>query len=281
MPNKSFSIYSADDFTVDEGDQLVMEIAKTHIACLAKKGDKNLITACELFDFSEEEGQDLHSLLGKVFQQSKMVNAQLASLNVFINNEFCIPVPIFKFNREIAIEYLNVVFGSDFDAAIQFEHLAVEPGIMNVYRVNRGWYDVLRRQFKKCNIRHTYSTIIRTHLNKRETLNQEMLTVHFYNTFIIVAVLKNGMLHLIQTFTYETPEDVLYHLLNISTQFGLYKETVTVQISGMIDKHFVLYRELITYFKKVKVEYVDEAHLLLNAGDYPLHYFTPYFNLAL
>jgi hypothetical protein len=281
MPNKSFSIYSADDFTVDEGDQLVIEIAKTHIACLARKGNKKLITGCELFDFSEEEGQDLETLLGKVTQQSKIINTNFASINVFINNQFCIPVPIFKFNREIALEYLNLAFGTDFYAAIQFEHLPVEPGIMNVYRVDRGWYDVLRRQFRKSNIRHTYSTIIRTHLNKKETLSEEFLTVHFYNAFIIVVVLKYGVLHLIQTFAYETPEDVLYHLLNVSTQFGLYKETVTVQISGMIDKHFVLYRELITYFKKVKVEYVDEGHLLLNTGDYPLHYFTPYLNLAL
>lgn len=281
MPNKSFSIYSSDDLTVEDNGQLVIEIAKSHMAFIVRKENKRSIAACEIFTFNEDEGYNLNELFANVSLQSKLISTQTPSASIYINNELCIPVPIFKFNKEIAAEYLNAVFGEDHFSKIQFEHLPVEPGIMNVYRVNEDHFSFLNQQFKKVSFHHVYSNIIRRLANITSGLPAQLITIQFYSTFMIVVVMKDGNLHLIQSFVYETPEDVLYYLLNITNQFQLYDASLTLQISGMIGLDFKLYRELITYFKEVIVENVNESDLLLNTGEHQLHYFTPFFNLAL
>lgn len=281
MSNKSFSIYSANELAVEAGDQLVIEVAKSQMAFLVIQQNKKSVTAFELFSFGEDESENFSDLLENIAANSKILNENIANVSVYFNNEFCLPVPIYKFNKEISEEYLNVVFGESFSSKIHFEHLAVEPGIMNTYRVSEDLIAALSHRFQKFTAHHIYSNIIRRLANSTVALPDELVTLQFYNTFMIVVLTRNGGLQLIQTYQYNTPEDVLYYLLNIARQFELHSETLKVQISGMIDVDFKLYRELITYFKEVIVENVSDSNLLLNTGGHPLHYFTPFFNLAL
>lgn len=281
MPNKSFSIYSGDDFTVEENDQLVIEMAKSHMACIVRNETAKAITAYELFSFAEDETLSFAKLFDKIATNSPILSQGFNSTSVYVNNELCVPVPIFKFNKEIAGDYLNLVFGEDPSAKIQFEHLPIEPGIMNVFRVNEDWYNFLNQYFHKPTYRHTYSNIISRVAYKRSVDPPEVISIQFYNSFIIVTVLKEGTFHLIQTFTYETPEDVLYYLLNLTRQLELFNKKLRLEISGMIDLNFQLYRELIKYFKNVTVHTIPPSPLLDNMTEYPVHYFTPFFNLAL
>jgi hypothetical protein len=282
MPNKSFSIYSSNDEDVVQGNgQLVIEIARSYIACILTKENKRSITCYEFFAFNEDEAHNFPELYNAVLSQSSLLNTSVAATSVFINDEFCIPVPIFKFNKEIAADYLDLVFGEDPFSITHFEHLPVEPGIINVYRINEDRYRFLDSTLQKVSFHHTYSNIIKRLSTIASGFPSEFINIQFYNTTMIVAVLKEGNLQLIQTFVYETPEDVLYYLLNITQQFQLFSDDLTLRISGMIDLDFKLYRELITYFKKVIVENVNKSNLQLNITDHPLHYFAPFFNLTL
>ncbi len=281
MPNKSFSNYSATaGNSVESSDQLVIEIAKSHIACIVTKNAKRSISAYELFTFKEDERVDFEKLLADIFSQSQFLSNTFSSVSIYINDAFCMPVPIFKFNKEIAAEYVDLVFGTDPLSKIQFEHLPIEPGIMNVYRVNAEAFACLNKSFAKASFHHTYSNIICRLTSIASGFPSEFISIQFYNTFMVVAVLKERALQLIQTFDYETPEDVLYYLINITQRFELYTDALTIQISGMIDLDFKLYRELITYYKNVVVEYATPRNLLLKVTEHPQHYFTPFFNLV-
>ena len=281
MPNKSFSIYSSGEFAVEEGDQLIIEIAKSHIACIVSKDNPKGITGYELFSFKDDEIASFPALFENVSAHSKILNNPWSSSSIYLNNEFCLPVPIFKFNKDISADYLNVVFGEDSLSKVQFEHLPIEPGIMNVFRINEDWFNYLNTTSSKVTFHHTYSNIIRRLAYKSFVYPSEFISLQFYNTFMIVIVLQDGDFQLIQNFTYETPEDVLYYVLNITKQLKLFSEKLTLEICGMIDLDFQLYRELIKYFKNVMVQNVIASALLVNINEYPLHYFTPFFNLAL
>jgi hypothetical protein len=281
MPNKSFSIYSSENFTIEESDQLIIEVANSHLACVVTKENNTVISACELFTFAEGEGEKLDILFNDISQQSRILSCNPVSAKIYINNEFCVPVPIFKFNKEIAAEYLHLVFGENVYSKIHFEHIPVEPGVMNVYRVNENLFNYLNQRFINATFHHSYSNIIRRVAGNTSVLPNEFIAVQFYNTFLIAAVMKNGVLQLIQTFAYETPQDVMYFLLNIINRLELLGENLMIKISGMIDVDFKLYRELITYFKKVMIENETVPAALPELGEHPLHYFTPFFNLAL
>lgn len=282
MANKSFSIYSTKEDTVPGiHDRLLLEIGKTHLACIDTNEHKKTVSTFELFNFTENETADFSRLFSSISSASKLLAKPYPETIIFINNEQSLLVPIFKFNTEIAEDYLNVVFGEDPFSAIHFDHLPIEPGMMNVYRVQQTLLNILHTNFTKVTFRHTYSNIIKTIISDIFTYPSECIYIQFYNTFLIVTVAKDEKLQLIQSFMYEAPEDVLYCLLNITERFDLNREKLILEISGMIDLHFTLYRDLITYFKNVAVQNVDTSKFNLDIKEYPLHYFTPFFNLAL
>lgn len=282
MANKSFSIYSTEnDAMSDAADQLVLEVGKTHIACISKNEDKKTISAFELFSFAENEADDFTKLFKAISADSKLLNKSYLATRVFINNELSLLVPIFKFNTDLAAHYLDLVFGEDTVSAIQFEHLPIEPGMINVYRVSEDLLKALSQNLTEVTLKHTWSNIIKTVVSDISAYPSDCIYIQFYNTFFIATVVKDKKLQLTQSFAYETPEDVLYYLLNITERFDLNSRKLILEISGMIDLHFTLYRDLITYFKNVEVQNVHSSKLLIDIKDYPLHYFTPFFNLAL
>lgn len=282
MSNKSFSIYSSkEDVMADIHDRLLLEVGRTHIACIHTNDHKKNVSAFELFNFNENEAADFSKLFTAISSESKLLTKSYPATVVFINNEFSLLVPIFKFNTDIAADYLNVIFGEDSLSAIHFDHLPIEPGMMNAYRVQESLLNFLQNNFTKVTFRHTYSNIIKTIVSDILAYPSECIYIQFYNTFLIATVAKDEKLQLIQSFMYQAPEDVLYHLLNISDRFELNRETVILEISGMIDLHYTLYRDLITYFRHVEVQNVHTSKVLPDIKEYPLHYFTPFFNLAL
>ncbi len=282
MPNKNFSIYQPDlDFKIYTHDHLVLEVGKSHMACIATKPNNKLIVAFELFTFKESEAENFDQLFSAISANSKLLAVSNPGAHVYINNEQSLLVPVFKFSKDIATHYLNIVYGDDESSKTLYEHLAIEPGMMNVYRVSEECYDVLNSNLPKATFKHTYTTVVKRLAETTASLPPQFISIHFFSTFFIVSVLKEGNLILIQSFVYETPEDVIYHLLNITQRFELFSDQLKIQVSGMIDLDFNLYRELIKYFKEIHVENVNSANLSLNLNEFPLHYFTPFFNLAI
>lgn len=281
MPDKSFSIYSSEGeaIAVTE-DRLVLEVGKTHIACIGKKGHKK-ITSFELFNFTEDEAADFTNLFKTISEDSQLINKAYPATHIFINNELSLLVPISNFNIEIAADYLDTIFGKDLFSRIQFDHLRLEPGMTNVYRVPEELISILQDNLNQVTFEHTYSNIVKSIVSNISASPSEFIYIQFYNTFIIVTVIKNQKLQIIQSFIYEEKEDVLYNLLNISKRFELNIDDLSIKISGMIDLDYILSKDLIAYFRRVEVQNVDKSALLLDIKEPPLHYFTPFFNLSL
>lgn len=279
MPTKSFSIYNnGGNAETNSAGKLVIELGKHHVTIVTSSADKKAITGLEVFDISNIAASG--DLFKSILRDSELLQTSYSNPSVFINNEFCVQVPIYKFNKEISEDYTNMVFGEDLSSTIFFEHLAIEPGIMNVFRINAGMQQ-FAAQLPNSTLHHTYSNILKRHCSNAPTLPEEFISVQFYNASIIVVVMKERKLQLVQTFSYENAEDVLYYLLNICKQFQLYTNTLTLHISGMIDLEFKLYRDIIKYFKQVSVDHVNTSVSIPPADEYPLHYFTPFFNLAI
>src|SRR4051794_8573351 len=112
MANKSFSIYSSrEDVVTDIHDQLLLEIGKTHIACIDTNDHKKTISAFELFNFTEKEAADFPKLFAAISADSKLLSNSFPATHIFINSELSILIPVLKFNTDIAVDYLNLIFG--------------------------------------------------------------------------------------------------------------------------------------------------------------------------
>jgi hypothetical protein len=88
-----------------------------------------------------------------------------------------------------------------------------------------------------------------------------------------VRLVKNGTTQLINTFNYQTAEDVSYTLLNICQQFDV--PNIALTISGLLERKSALFKEIYKYFETIEMAPLpdcQEYHEEILA--YPSHYFS-------
>jgi hypothetical protein len=277
MGHKVFSSYrTGKNKDADDTQTLIVEIAAKHIACLVKSENKQ-IRDFELFKF-DKESLSFVEAYREVVGESSLLTQAYSTTRVFINNETCLLAPLTNLNQEAASNFLNVVHGGQVDNEILLDNISDE-NLSTVYSIPKEWSEELNRSLQIETFEHTYSSIIDQVLHKA-AIDGSLLKVIFYDTHFIALLFTQKKLQFIQSFTYQTSEDILYHLLNIVQCFQLDTNSALLQVSGMVDVKSNVIDELKQYFKRVTLEEADTKSLQVNIGDYSRHYFTPFFNLA-
>lgn len=281
MANKIFSFYTNNGHhSATDGDQLIIETGRTHFACMVRNEGSKHITALEWFKHEAGSGQNFGSYLKEVEGASKLLDKYYSKTNLFINNECSVLVPRSKFSKEVMEDYLDSILGKSLKNTSMVDEIEEGGGIVNCFRIQTDVLDLLNKYLQIDKVEHTYSRALR-HLLSQEDLPALLMKVQFYDSDIILAVVNNGKLQFMQSFTYQSPEDVLYYLLSTSQRLLPNTDQLVLKVSGMVDMHSHLYSLLRRYFKSVSVETVLESIVEFETGDYPTHYFTPTFNLAL
>ena len=106
---------------------------------------------------------------------------------------------------------------------------------------------------------------------------EEWMKVYFYQHAFHVIVLKDNQLQLAQSFNFETPQDIFYHLLNVVDRLKLDLASIFVEVSGLLDANSDTWNEFNKFFVNVSLE---ECPAVDNKGNtletHPSHYFTPF-----
>jgi hypothetical protein len=279
MSTMAFGIYSSEGGNaINTNELLIVEIGYSHMACLAS-GSDNMITGFELYTFSKEEVLDFENLFAGILAKSQMLNKTYTGTKLYINNEYALLIPAFKFDKAICNDYLNAVFGEEEKSNQQFDKIDNEANLINVFRYSEEWFNVLNHHFKMGDVNHSYTPIIGRVITASS--NSTFIKVKFYPAYFIAIVIKEGVFQFIQSFIYQSSEDVLYYLLSISQRFNLNTTDLIIYVSGMIDLQSALHAQLEKFFGNIVVEEVDKSRLVIDVSKHPSHYFTPFFNLAL
>lgn len=279
MPVKQISFYKQGFSAGEAGNKLVIEAGTKHLACLVKDNNGDGLAAFELYTFHTGEAEDFEGLLDAIAAQSNLLTSVHPAADLFINNDLSVLVPSYKFNKEISEDYLRIAFGDESTFLKAFDSIDTDPVIMNVYRLPVDWHQVLERRFKIDRLRHTYTTII-SHAFHQAT-GGEKLYVQFYHSCVIVCAIIDDKLQLIRSIEFDTPDDILYHLLNIAHQLPFTGNNLTLHLSGMIDLQSNLYKELVKYFEQVHSEELGNIQGDNTSAQHPAHYFTPFCKLVL
>lgn len=173
----------------------------------------------------------------------------------------------------------ELVFGNAHKGLLLSEKI---PGwnVYNIYRIPREAHALMQQKFAAGKYWHYY-TIMLSGIEK-DSSGDAVLKVVVASDRIVVAVFKKHTLQLIQTYGYDTPDDVSYHLLALCDRFGFSNETVQLKISGLLDEQSILYQELFKYFLVMEWEGVQSGTRLHDGfEEFPGHYFSPLLNMAL
>lgn len=278
MSKKAFSTYSAaTELGGLNNHQLIVELSKHHFSCLVVTAQLHIV-AFELFKLDEDE-LDFDDLMMEIMRESRLLDKSYTETKVYANSPFAVLIPAGQFNKQIAEDYLSVSFGEAHRQVMRYDELSADMGIVTAFRLDEEVPEQINRRLIMVEFHHVFSKMAE-HLLQQDNKATDKIKVQFYYKHIIVGVMKNSQLHLVQFFNYQTPEDVLYYLLNICQQLSLHTAQVVLEISGMIDLQSALYNELNKYFATIAMEEVNMKNLPQDFHHYPPHYLSPFFNLA-
>ena len=110
---------------------------------------------------------------------------------------------------------------------------------------------------------------------------EDCIKVIFYADKMVMLAIREGRVHLVQTFLYQDTKDVAYYLLNCCHQLGFSQEGVRLLVGGLIDRQSSLSTELHKYFLHVHFENIDDSIKITDElKELPLHYFSSILKMA-
>jgi hypothetical protein len=197
------------------------------------------------------------------------------SCHIFFNFKESMLVPDPYFKEAAAAAMLDCKYGPQPTDAI-FSEPVEGMNAVNVYRVNDYVYNILNSRFLSAVFYHAH-TLLLPFLQKQ----QQELYCTIYQHSIRVILFMGGKLQLVQYFDYGTPSDVAYHLLNTCSQHQVPPSTVSLTLTGFIDKDSHLYEELYRYFLNIDFAALPgEVGLSEEVGTMPPHFFSHLISLA-
>ncbi len=139
--------------------------------------------------------------------------------------------------------------------------------LYNTYSVSDEVYKWVRQNFPAAKSLHHYSLAV-TKMNAGGSAGDFLIDFSTENFTLLVA--RDSQWMLAQCFPYSTPADVVYYLLKTCQRFSLHQKEVILRVSGLIDQHSALYKELNLYF--INTEFRNAGWD--NSPEFPAHFFT-------
>ncbi len=280
MANKLYSLYANGDvYHPTVSDHLVMETGAGYIACVVKNR-ADVIQAIEWFNYEPGEAEVPADLMKEITEDSKILDHAFSSTKLFINNDTYVLVPAGLFQHQLLNEYLAVALGDVFSASSGFDEIGEKPEIVNAYRYKRELVEHLTARLAVNEQQHSISRLL-TKAMAVKNMPDSFMRLVFQEKFFNVAIFIKGKLQISHTYSFQSPEDIVYYLLNLVSNFNIDTAKVQVDISGLIDVPSSIFAQVTKFFKNVKVESVHLGKVNVQSDEYPLHYFTSIINLAI
>lgn len=174
--------------------------------------------------------EDLVEKIAECKESEKIDFHTFTQLEVYHDNELCTFVPKAFFKEELLPEYLKYNIHLQPEDYLVYDIIAGHD-MVNVYlpfvNVNNYFLDY----YGVFQYKHFSSVWVEKALNQEATSERQAIYLHLQtNTFYVVAI-KKGKLQLFNFFEHQSPEDILYHVLNCAEKVR-FKNDFTLKISG-------------------------------------------------
>lgn len=259
---------------------VVMEVAEKEFCYVIYNKEQHRFRGLRKYSFDVSADRTTADVLRDIIAEDDLLQMDPKEAAVVYNYADSNLLPEKYFNIDIARPITELVHG-DAQKGLLLSEKVQGWEMYNIYRVPRDVHTLFQQKFAAGKYWHFYSLLM-VSLKKEDGFDGALLHTVFYADKFITAVLKEGRLQLLQSYEYQTPDDVSYYLLSICRQFGIEPAGLTIQAAGLLDGQSNLYTELMKYFSGVQWDSLPgnfrQEELL---SEYPPHYFSPVMKLVL
>lgn len=271
LPADTHSIVSADYHLL-----LLLGHYNWHFALLNKQ--KNQLDALLGFTFERKlSAEAFREAWESVMQEYPFLDKYFSSVHIVYKYNEAILLPGKEHTEPVDDLVMDTLFGENPAAVVKAEEVPAED-LAVIYRIHPAVYQLLQRYYVNAVHRHYYSMELQA-LHK--TGYENSISVNFLGSSFVVTVRNNRKLQLIQAYTYQTAEDVLYYLLTIAKEYDCNREEIVLLAGGMVEEQSPLFTGLKKYFLNIELaQKPGTLDCAAGFNEYPVHYFHPIFTIA-
>jgi hypothetical protein len=235
----------------------------------AIKDDDNAYIGVAVFHSTKSWGADEYSIILKnELQQHSLLSENFKKVYLMYSFEESVLIPFSLYNSLENTNVLNLIHGDLQSNVSILTDVIAENRIYNCYRIPTPVLKVIKSKFPDAVNRHQYSVLL-----KQVSPEEDKLLIIFYPKKVVMMLHTNGITQFINTFSYDTANDVLYIMLNTCKQFEV--ENIPVEITGMLEMNSSLSLEIQKYFSPVSFTQLPAGHNYSEEiTKHPAHYIS-------
>jgi hypothetical protein len=247
---------------------LICEVSNEGFSFTIKDENQNLFVALSVYHFDKSTPPvGFPIALQIVFHENKLLSEPYKKIIIIYSFSESVLVPFSLYDGIQNEDVLNLVHGDLPNNDTIFTDIITGQNMYNFFRISTLLLDVINAQFPTANCLHQYSFLLRQPTEKNK------LSIIFYSQKMVVSLVKNGKHQLINSFSYHSPEEVSYTLLNICEQFDV--PEIDIEICGLVEKKSSLFKDIYKYFQNVEMSVLPEGkNVSEEILQYPAHYFS-------
>jgi len=273
MSLKKISIYSQEhppvSYTGD--DELFVHIGMHRIDVLVRNGLQHIPEALESYE--KEEGIDWQDTLKNILRESEILRRNFSERHFCFSFPDALVIPESKFSSSSTKDLLNLIYGEQPHSWIGYKKMPRSLEMMLGYRIDDGIQQWIIDRFPSYDTTHMYAEIIQQLLTDTEA-NENVVAIDFDEKTFMMTLIKAGSLHLIQTFSYTTREDILYDALNCLQHAGMASKSCRLKLSGQLTVQDDLLEQLTSLFATLEWQSVPASGIFVQLKQqYPPHHF--------
>lgn len=263
-----------------KNSQLLIEVGEKLFSYVVYHKEQNRFLALRQYNLDFTPGKTLLESLLEIISGDELLQIQFKEAFIIYNYTDSNLLPSKFFHIELNQPITELVYGNARKGLMLSEKVNGWD-MYNIYRVPREIHALLQRKFAAGNYWH-YHTLLLSDGEVKASPDQQVIKMIMGADQFLVAVFKDKSIQLLQSYAYQTPDDVSYYLLAICNRFQVSQEKVVLIVSGLLDEQSRLYQELLKYFLHVQWDRLpDSVHLDAAFSQFPSHYFSPLLKMAL
>jgi len=258
---------------IEGSSKLCVEVGQFHIALTISNISGDLISVFDLYTSKQKTDA---AFLQSVLASEKLEGIQFSDVILIHNQKEMVLIPSSLYKQDLNAVLIDTIHGDHVEYSIAVDDVH-QWELHNVYGIPTDLMGIVLDKYPQARQVQYMSACLRGIFRTlTEDINQ-WIKLHVLPSCINLVVLKGEQLQISQSFYFETPEDIIYHLLNVVDKYGLDVSEAIVEVSGLLDSSSATWKELNKYFLNISME-ISPSFSAVDANnvDFPSHYFTPF-----
>ncbi len=278
MIQPAFNFGNPEQALASAGSQLIIEVSTQSLNYILFKKYPTELLLLRQYRLYTTGDRTVCDVIGEVAEGDELITQHAGDALIVYNFPEANLIPA-RYYHESTNQSADRIVHGEHNGEMIFGEEVKNLQMHNVYRVPRQIHSFLKNKFQGSRYWHIYTLLL---LSEAASGNKNVIRAVFYHDNFIAAFYLDDKLQLIQTFSYQTPEDVAYYLLLLCRQFNMQQQNMDLVVSGLIDCQSALYSELLKYFSNVQEDSIPEGIAVDKlAEEFPAHYFSSLLKMSL